>query len=96
VLRNGEIAYQMKYPARGATHRVMTPVEFLARLAALVPCPAAPMVRHSRACRRPHVIAQHATIQKILNHLGLPVDPPTVKSGRGPTWNEDPPIWPGG
>ena len=39
------------------------------------------------------VITQRATIQKILDHLGLPADPPTVKPGRSPTWNEDPPIW---
>jgi hypothetical protein len=39
------------------------------------------------------VIIQRATIQKILDHLGLPVDPPAVKRARDPTWNEDPPIW---
>jgi hypothetical protein len=39
------------------------------------------------------VITQRATIQKILDHLGLPADSPTTKPGRSPTWNEDPPIW---
>jgi hypothetical protein len=29
----GRIAYRLKYATRGATHRIMTPVEFIARLA---------------------------------------------------------------
>ena len=36
-LKDGRIAYRMKTPRRGSTHRVMTPMEFLARLAILVP-----------------------------------------------------------
>jgi hypothetical protein len=36
-LKDGRIAYAMKTPRRGSTHRVMTPVEFLGRLAILVP-----------------------------------------------------------
>jgi hypothetical protein len=36
-LKDGTIAYLMKMPGRGTTHRIMTPVEFLARLAILVP-----------------------------------------------------------
>ncbi|WP_437595080.1 transposase [Sorangium sp. So ce1000] len=37
-------AYRVKYGGRGGTHRVMTPVELLARLAALVPPPRLPLV----------------------------------------------------
>jgi acyl-CoA synthetase (AMP-forming)/AMP-acid ligase II len=37
VLGDGRIAYQVKTVRRGRTHRVMTPMEFMARLAALVP-----------------------------------------------------------
>jgi hypothetical protein len=46
-LGDGRIAYRMKHPGpRGHTHRLMTPIEFLARLAALVPPPRFPLVRY--------------------------------------------------
>ena len=38
-LLDGRVAYLMKTARRGSTHRVMTPIEFLARVAALVPPP---------------------------------------------------------
>jgi hypothetical protein len=47
ILRDGAIAYRTKYRTRsGATHRVMTPIEFMCRLAALVPPPRVHMVRY--------------------------------------------------
>jgi len=46
VLKDGRVAYLMKTPRRGSTHRVMTPVELLARLAILVPPPYFPLVRY--------------------------------------------------
>jgi len=60
VLRDGRIAYRMKVPRRGHTHRVMTPMEFMARLAALLPPPKIPFVRYhgvfaSRSSWRPLV-----------------------------------------
>jgi hypothetical protein len=54
VLPDGKIAYRVKYARRGATHRVMTPTEFLARLAALIPPPKYPLVRYHG------VLAPHA------------------------------------
>ena len=46
-LPDGRIAYRLKVPnRRGHTHRVMTPVECLVRLAALVPPPWQPLVRY--------------------------------------------------
>ena len=49
ILPGGRVAYRVKdvNPARGnrAKHRVMTPLEFLARLAALIPPPRYPLVR---------------------------------------------------
>jgi hypothetical protein len=45
-LKDGRIAYLLKTPRRGKTHRVMTPVEFLGRLAILVPPPYFPLVRY--------------------------------------------------
>ena len=57
VLRSGDVAYGMKYPTRGATHRRMTPVELLARLSALVPPPRYPLVRYHG------VFAPHAKLR---------------------------------
>ncbi|MBK6531357.1 MAG: transposase [Deltaproteobacteria bacterium] len=46
-LPDGNVAYRVKSPrSAGATHRVMTPMEFIARLSALVPPPRSPLVRH--------------------------------------------------
>jgi Putative transposase len=52
VLRDGRIAYRMKTPRRGNTHRVMTPMEFMARLAILVPPPFFPLTRYHGFSRR--------------------------------------------
>ena len=46
LMKDGRVAYRLKTPRRGKTHRVMTPVEFLARLAILVPPPYFPLVRY--------------------------------------------------
>jgi hypothetical protein len=47
LLRNGSIAYRTKYPMRrGKTHRVMTPIEFMARLASIVAPPRAHLLRY--------------------------------------------------
>jgi hypothetical protein len=44
-LRDGRVAYRVKYSRTGSKHRVMTPLEILARLAALIPPPRYPLVR---------------------------------------------------
>jgi hypothetical protein len=44
-LRDGRIAYRVKYSRTGSKYRVMTPLEILARLAALIPPPRYPLVR---------------------------------------------------
>jgi hypothetical protein len=45
--RAGQVAYQLKTPYRdGTTHFVFEPIEFLARLAALVPRPRGNLVRY--------------------------------------------------
>jgi len=46
ILKDGSIAYLCKYPTRGKTHRVMQPMEFVARLAAIVPPPRFPLWRY--------------------------------------------------
>jgi len=39
LLDDGRVAYRVRHSRRGETHRVMEPLEFMARLAALVPPP---------------------------------------------------------
>ncbi len=46
VLKDGSIAYFCKYPTRGKSHRVMQPMELMARLAAIVPPPRFPLWRY--------------------------------------------------
>ena len=58
---DGRVAYQIKYPRGSRTHLLMEPVQFLARLASLVPPPRHPLVRYvgvlSSASRwREHVV----------------------------------------
>jgi hypothetical protein len=45
VLGDGRIAYAIRKPWGNETHRVMSPVQFLARLAALIPPPRDPLIR---------------------------------------------------
>ncbi len=46
-LADGRIAWRLKLPGgRGQTHRIMEPMEFMARVAALVPPPRHPLVRY--------------------------------------------------
>ena len=45
---DGRLAYRVRHPlGPGRTHRVLTPLELLARLAALVPPPRYPLVRYA-------------------------------------------------
>jgi hypothetical protein len=47
-LPGGGVAYRLKYVGRGGgKHRVMLPMEFMARLAALIPPPRYPLVRYA-------------------------------------------------
>lgn len=46
-LPNGQIAFRVKYADKGkAKHRIMTPLELLARISALIPPPRYPLVRY--------------------------------------------------
>jgi hypothetical protein len=46
MTRDGRVAYELQRPwRRGETHRVMEPVELLARLSALIPPPRHPLLR---------------------------------------------------
>jgi len=46
VLADGRIAYRIKQPRKAATHRILTPIELLARIAALIPPPRHPFLRY--------------------------------------------------
>lgn len=46
ILRDGSVAYRTKYGKGARTHRVMTPMEAMARIAALVPPPRSPLLRY--------------------------------------------------
>ena len=77
-LPGGRLAYRIKQYRDGrAKHRVMTPLEFLARLAALVPPPRYPLLRYSgvlgpRSSWRRDVVPH--PVKKV-----KPCDPPTAK-----------------
>jgi hypothetical protein len=58
VLPDGRVAYELRKPWGRQTHRVMTPVAFLARLVALIPPPRHPLVRFFG------VLAPHAAMRK--------------------------------
>src|SRR5438552_804248 len=49
LMADGRIAYLLKTPRRGRTHRVMSPMAFMARLAAVIPPPKIPLVRYHGA-----------------------------------------------
>ena len=42
---DGQIAYKLRKPIRGRTHRLLEPLQFLARLSALIPPPRHPLIR---------------------------------------------------
>jgi hypothetical protein len=46
-LPDGRFSYRMKYPLRGHTHRILEPMELMARLASVIPPPRYPLVRFS-------------------------------------------------
>jgi len=45
-LPDGRVAYQIKQPRKGASHRILTPLDLLARVAALIPPPRHPFMRY--------------------------------------------------
>ena len=73
----GEVVLQLKTPYRdGTTHLVMTPLEFLQRVAALVPRPRLPLIRFHG------VLAPHAALRSQI--VPGEADPaPTTADGNG-------------
>ncbi len=64
VLADGRVAYRVKYPRGNATHRLMTPVELLARIAALIPPPRYPLVRY-HGILAPHAKLRAAVVPRV-------------------------------
>ncbi|XXX71018.1 transposase [Sorangium sp. So ce128] len=84
LLPDGRIAYLMKIPRRGRTHRVMNPLEFRARLAALIPPPKIPLVRYHgvfaprsswRSLVTPKPPARAAKSEPCAGHAPVPASP---------------------
>src|SRR5208283_4858069 len=46
-LPDGRFSYRMKYPLHGHTHRILQPMELMARLASVIPPPRYPLVRYA-------------------------------------------------
>lgn len=89
-LPGGRLAYRIKLREGRSKHRVMTPLEFLARLAALVPPPRYPLLRYSgvlgpRSSWRRDVVPRPPTKAKPCDPSSStkakPCDPPTRNQG---------------
>jgi hypothetical protein len=75
MLPDGRVAYGLKKPGRrGATHRVMEPLELMARLAALVPPPWHPLTRFHG------VLAPHHAWRSSVVLLGPPPRSPRPRA----------------
>ena len=92
LLRDGRVAYRVKTPRRGRTHRVMSPVEFLARLAVLIPPPRYPLLRYhgvfaARSAWRPLV-----TPKPPASARPLPCAEGKAKAERAPAVSDKPAV----
>jgi hypothetical protein len=69
-LADGRLALRVKYPrTRKATHRIMTPLEFLARVAAIIPPPRFPLLRYAGVLA-PHSSWRRDVVPRPREHLG--------------------------
>ena len=75
VLRDGRIAYAIRKPWGNETHRVMSPLQFLARLAALIPPPRHPLIRFYG------VFAPHSSWRQKVVPIRLPCCRPRDEEG---------------
>jgi hypothetical protein len=85
----GQVVLKLKTPWRdGTTHLVMSPLEFMQRLAALVPRPRLHLIRFhgvlapNAKLRIIAAILEQPVIEKILTHLGLQVRAPPRAAAR--------------
>jgi hypothetical protein len=91
ALADGRVAYLLKQPGgRGETHRVMEPMEFMARLSALVPPPRHPLVRYHGvfAPNSPWRAGVVPTPRDAEGACGARVDSESDRSGKQPSRSE--------
>ncbi len=92
VTRDGQIAYELKRPIRGATHRLLTPLAFLARLCALIPPPRHPLIRF-HGLFAPHSALRAQAVRHAPLHKPEPLPPPATPSPSEPhderTWESN-------
>jgi len=102
LTKDGQVAYALKRPIRGATHRVLTPLAFLARLCALIPPPRHPLIRF-RGVFAPHsalrkrVVPTPTTTSKAIEaprSERAPKPPLAAKPKPESTWNAARLDWP--
>ena len=95
LLPDGRVAYRLKKPRRnGATHLVMTPVQFLARIAILIPPPRYPLQRFAGVLA-PHSSWRRAVVAmrpptKLPRPGEPPRPPPPKKKKPKPRKKKDP------
>jgi hypothetical protein len=84
ALRDGNVSYRVKKVGRRrAKHRVMTPIEFLARLCALVPPPRYPLLRFAGVLAPRHAWRARIVPQPPLaTHLATPSCAPAPSEPR--------------
>ncbi len=75
-LPGGRIAYAIKNPRGKQTHRMMTPIQFLARLCALIPPPRHPLIRFFG------VFAPHSSWRRSVVPLRNPARPGRGQQGQ--------------
>lgn len=99
------VRLELRHPWRdGTTALVFDPVEFLGRLAVLVPRPRINLLLYHDVLACPRcggrlrligLIDQAAVIERILRHVGLPTEVPVPCLARAPPrpseWNDDGP-----
>jgi hypothetical protein len=96
LLPDGRVAYLLRAPRRnGATHLVLDPIAFLARIAALIPPPRFPLVRLAGVLA-PHSSWRRAVVSRGGASSTLPsATPPTNKQAKkktvaaSPLFNDD-------
>ncbi len=89
ILRDGSVAYRTKYPKGRRTHRVMQPMEFLARLAAIVPPPRFPLWRYHGVLApgapwRKHIVPASAPDEGGCSHKAATSSSEPARKGKRP------------
>lgn len=100
LLPDGRVAYRLRKPRRdGATHLVLTPMQFLAKLAALVPPPRYPLTRFAGVLApgspwRARVVAHRTATAPRPAEAAKPVRPRKKRREEGEPAAEAPPRGP--